>query len=124
MTVRNARAPLFRAPWLPSRAEQLRAFKEEQRRYHPEPPAAARGYDADWRALRNAHLAEHPFCRACLGEGRERRAAMVDHIESIKVAPERRLDPSNLQSLCWPHHNSKTQKDRHREQQHHAAASR
>ena len=111
---RNARAPVFHAPWKPSRAAQLQAFRQEQRLYRPEAPAAARGYDMDWRKLRAEHLAREPFCRGCLAEGVERMAVMVDHRVSIKDAPERRLDPSNLQSLCWKHHNSKTQKERHR----------
>jgi 5-methylcytosine-specific restriction protein A len=109
--MKNARPPIFRAPWLPSRAQQLAAFRDEQRRFNPQAPAAARGYDADWRTLRAAHLAEHPFCRACAARGIERRAHMVDHIEPIRQAPERRLDPSNLQSLCWRHHASKTQRE-------------
>ncbi len=49
----------------------------------------------------------------CAQQGRETLPEMVDHIVPVRVAPERRLDPTNLQSLCWPHHNSKTQKERH-----------
>ena len=47
-------------------------------------------------------------CRMCLMDGRIRRAAMVDHIESIAKRPDLRLDDTNLQSLCWPCHNTKT----------------
>lgn len=32
----------------------------------------------------------------------------VDHIVPIKVAPDRRLDPTNLQTMCKPHHSAKT----------------
>ncbi len=70
--------------------------------------STVRGYGADWRAVRAAHLAEEPNCRACAMDGRVRRAAMVDHIESIAKRPDLRLEPSNLQSLCWPCHNGKT----------------
>jgi 5-methylcytosine-specific restriction protein A len=77
---------------------------------HPQASAAACGYDRDWRELRDAHLAEEPLCRDCRRRGIERQAQMVDHIQSIRQAPERRLDPSNLQSLCWPCHNRKTVK--------------
>jgi 5-methylcytosine-specific restriction protein A len=111
---KNARAPLFRAPWLPSQAERLAAFRTEQQRYNPPAPAAQRGYDVDWRAVRKQHLAEEPYCRACMQLGRETIAAMVDHIQTIRDAPERRLDPSNLQSLCYPCHNAKTQRERRR----------
>lgn len=57
--------------------------------------AAGRGYDHEWRKVRDAHLALKPWCRAC-----GRRATMVDHIETVRAAPHRRLDPTNLQSLC------------------------
>jgi 5-methylcytosine-specific restriction protein A len=33
---------------------------------------------------------------------------MVDHIQSIKDRPDLRLEATNLQSLCWPCHNAKT----------------
>jgi 5-methylcytosine-specific restriction endonuclease McrA len=109
---RNARVPVFRPTWAPSREQKLAAFRQEQGRYNPQPPAKLRGYDDDWRALRNAHLLAEPFCRRCAQLGKETRAAMVDHIEPVRLAPHRRLDPTNLQSLCWPHHASKTQRER------------
>jgi 5-methylcytosine-specific restriction endonuclease McrA len=105
---RNSRVPLFRAPWIPSRAVQLAAFRETQERVNPRPPAAARGYGADWRALRDQVLAAEPMCRECARRDIETAAKMVDHIESIRLAPERRLDPTNVQPLCWPCHRRKT----------------
>jgi 5-methylcytosine-specific restriction endonuclease McrA len=111
---RNAYAPTFRAPWLPSRAERLAAFRVEQERYNPRPPSSQRGYGVDWRALRREHLADEPYCRACARNGLEVPAVMVDHIKTIRDAPERRLDPSNLQSLCYRCHMSKTQRERRR----------
>ena len=33
---------------------------------------------------------------------------MVDHIQSIRDRPDLRLDPANLQALCWPCRNAKT----------------
>ena len=106
--MKNSRAPLFRAPWVPSAGERLAAFRAEQARYHKRPPATARGYDSDWRALRAEVLAAEPMCRQCARQGIERRAQMVDHIEPIRIAPERRLDPTNCQPLCWPCHRRKT----------------
>ena len=106
--VRNARAPLFRAPWAPTKQQRLAAFREEQERYRPRPSTTARGYDPDWRTLREAILAAEPNCRDCARRGIERPAQMVDHIETIRSAPERRLDPTNCQPLCWPCHRRKT----------------
>ncbi|MFD1623889.1 HNH endonuclease signature motif containing protein [Azospirillum griseum] len=68
------------------------------------PDRHARGYDADWSRLRRAHLKAHPGCVVCgATEGVD-----VDHKASIKDRPDRRLDPSNLQTLCRLHHNRKT----------------
>jgi 5-methylcytosine-specific restriction protein A len=69
------------------------------------PTSAARGYDADWRRLRLMHLRAHPLC---VTPGCNHAAAHVDHIVSIDEAPERRLDPTNLQSLCASCHSKKT----------------
>jgi hypothetical protein len=64
-----------------------------------------RGYDQDWERLRRKMLAGRPIC-ATYGCGA--RATMVDHIEPVRLAPHRRLDPSNLQPLCLPCHNRLT----------------
>jgi 5-methylcytosine-specific restriction protein A len=106
--MRNARPPVFRPPWAPDPVQRLAAWREEQRRRHPQASRQARGYDKDWEELRAAHLDVEPNCRHCAQAGVTRRAVIVDHIEPIRSAPERRLDPSNLQSLCGPHHRRKT----------------
>ncbi len=49
-----------------------------------------------------------PSCRECARRGLDRPARIVDHIIPVRDAPERRLDPTNLQPLCWPCHNRKT----------------
>jgi 5-methylcytosine-specific restriction endonuclease McrA len=41
-------------------------------------------------------------------------AREIDHVIPVRVAPERRLDADNLQSLCWSHHRIKTAKDKDR----------
>ena len=62
-------------------------------------------YDWRWSKLSRRHLAQHPMCAvAYCGK----RAELVDHIVNVKAAPYRRLDPSNLQSLCWGCHNRLT----------------
>jgi 5-methylcytosine-specific restriction protein A len=102
-----SRVASFKAAWAGS-ADPRAQWRREYEAWQPRASPAARGYDADWRALRAAVLREHPTCVMCEAEGVERPARMVDHIVSINVAPERRLDPSNLMPLCWPHHRAKT----------------
>ncbi len=74
--------------------------------------AASRGYDHRWSKLRDAYLRANPACVTCTAAGDPRPATEVDHIVPIPVAPERRLDVPNLQSLCHPHHVEKTHRDR------------
>lgn len=69
--------------------------------------AAERGYDAEWQALAAEHLALHPWC----SDGCGLRATDVDHIVSIRVAPHRRLDPTNLRSYAHGCHSRKTVKE-------------
>lgn len=53
------------------------------------------GYGKDWQRLRRWHLTREPLCRYCAQQGRVTAAVAVDHIEPIKKAPERRLDPAH-----------------------------
>jgi 5-methylcytosine-specific restriction endonuclease McrA len=53
--------------------------------------------------LRAAFLRAHPDCASCGGM-----ATLVDHIESVREHPEKRLDPSNLQSMCFKCHHRKS----------------
>jgi len=73
------------------------------------PSARKRGYDAEWEKLRANHLKVYPNCKRC-GEP----ATVVDHIIPVRQAPHRRLDPSNLQSLCTNHHSSAKQSEERR----------
>jgi hypothetical protein len=82
-----------------ARVKERKARAEEAR-----PGARARGYDADWQRLRARHLAAHPACVRC-GEA----ASVVDHVVAVRLAPHRRLDPANLQSLCVHCHSSAKQ---------------
>lgn len=77
-------------------------------------PASERGYDAAWRRVRNAYLAAHPLCEACLPAGRYTTAVDVDHIVPIAADPARRLDAANLQALCRSCHNAKTAREQGR----------
>jgi 5-methylcytosine-specific restriction endonuclease McrA len=63
-------------------------------------------YDtADWQKLRAMHLHEHPMCSV---PGCRRRATVVDHVTAHRGEAILFYDPANLQSLCKPHHDSKT----------------
>lgn len=54
-----------------------------------------------WRKLRAAWLMQHPACARCGLAGEE-----VHHIVPRFRAPERTLDPTNLQTLCRACHRS------------------
>lgn len=59
---------------------------------------------AEWLALRASHLAEHPLCVHCDGQGRLRLATVVHHkIERLSDS-SLALDPDNLESVCNPCH--------------------
>lgn len=73
-----------------------------------------RGYDRDWRRLRAAFLMQHPLCQCddC-DDGRIKitAAEVVDHIKTIRQAPELRLAWNNLRSMakrCHDRHTART----------------
>jgi len=70
-----------------------------------------RGYGSDWQRFRAWWLSQHPLCVECEREGRVEVATDVDHVVSIAEAPERRLDPTNVRSLCHRHHSARTMRD-------------
>jgi 5-methylcytosine-specific restriction protein A len=73
--------------------------------------ASERGYDWAWSKLRDRWIWQHPLCAECERQDRLTPATEVDHIIPIRGAPERRLDDTNLQSLCHRCHATKTAKD-------------
>lgn len=86
--------------------------------------AAQRGYGADWQRVRHAHLLAHPHCVMCMRDShvpdglspvdvvlwcaergiREPVGNIGDHIIPHRGDDRLRLDPSNIQTLCKPHH--------------------
>jgi 5-methylcytosine-specific restriction endonuclease McrA len=64
---------------------------------------------ARWIKLRNAHKAKEPLCRYCMQQGRAVPMAVVDHIRPHNGNEALFFDPSNLQSLCRPHHDATKQ---------------
>jgi 5-methylcytosine-specific restriction protein A len=67
------------------------------------PSAYKRGYDAEWENKKKQHRRNEPLCRSCGAMGQ-----CVDHIVPISEAPHRKLDDSNLQTLCNRCHTRKT----------------
>jgi len=67
-----------------------------------------RGYDTRWDKLSKRWRRLHPLCALCKAQGKTVLGDLVDHIVSVRRAPERVLDESNLQTLCTTCHNAKT----------------
>ncbi|NBV62796.1 MAG: HNH endonuclease, partial [Rhodobacteraceae bacterium] len=67
-----------------------------------------RGYDNEWVKLRRQIIArDNGLCQACLTSGRPTPFAAVDHI--VPKAKGGTDHPDNLQCLCGPCHEAKTQ---------------
>lgn len=70
---------------------------------------------AKWVKLSRQTLQKHPICVFCQRKGIIRKADLVDHIVPIREDWNKRLDPENLQPLCYRCHRIKTRKDHQRE---------
>lgn len=55
---------------------------------------------AEWKRLRYAQLAREPACRVCGASAKSGARMNVDHVRPLWRYWHRRLDPSNLQTLC------------------------
>lgn len=73
--------------------------------------SSKRGYDAAWRRLRLAKLAEDPLCQINTHCQHPTAASEVDHIIPIAARPDLRLEWSNLQSACHACHSAKTMRE-------------
>jgi 5-methylcytosine-specific restriction endonuclease McrA len=67
---------------------------------------------SDWKALRIRKLKKDPLCQMCLPKGFLKDGMDIDHIVEIKDDYSRRLDISNLQTLCRSCHMYKTNQER------------
>lgn len=55
----------------------------------------------EWKQLRYAALvASDGKCLCCGASAKDGAVLRVDHVESIRMAPHRKADPTNLQVLC------------------------
>ena len=94
-----SRIPTARGRFAPEKSEVRRTYDADARRRE-----AKRFYASTrWRRLRAAILAESPLCSRCPPD-RPTPAVEVHHREPRDVAPERELDPENLEGLCSPCH--------------------
>ncbi len=72
-------------------------------------PAVKKLYNSQqWKAMRAAQLAKDPWCAECSKKDALVMATEVDHIQSHQGNAQLFFDANNLQSLCKPHHSSKT----------------
>jgi 5-methylcytosine-specific restriction protein A len=62
---------------------------------------------ARWRKVRDRYLRRQPLCESCAARGITKQADMVDHRQEIRDGGPK-LDPENLQALCWACHGRKT----------------
>lgn len=89
------------------RRQHRRIVDRDYDRHRRDQRARAFYKSAAWERLRRAVLARDNYlCQRCLEHQRITPATTVDHIVPLSVAWERRLDMSNLRSLCGPCHNA------------------
>ena len=74
------------------------------------PNAAKRGYGYRWQKASKIYLRANPLCVECWKDKIVQAAECVDHIIPHKGEYKLFWDRGNWQSLCIPHHNSKTGK--------------
>lgn len=96
------RPPKVNRPWVPESKPFERARTRDDFDYNGRP----------WRNLRKAYLAKNPLCCMCETEDKVTVATVVDHKIRVKDGGAG-YDEDNLQSLCKPHHDSKSGRERH-----------
>lgn len=69
-------------------------------------PPAARGYDRQWQTVRDAYLADHPWCE---WPGCSKPAEEVHHLDG--EGPLGDNSEANLESRCRPHHWQETRRE-------------
>ena len=96
-----------------TRALRTRKTTDRRRRMTDEERERDAWYSSrDWRNLRRAYISRNPLCEFCFARGITKAADVVDHVVERKDDDSRRLDSSNLQSLCHRCHNLKTLAER------------
>jgi len=96
-------------------ARAFRGMRNRRRNFSDEDRKRDNWYSSKaWRSLRRSHISRSPLCVDCISRGILRTADVVDHIIERKDDDRRRLDSSNLQSLCHKCHNTKTVEEKRR----------
>jgi 5-methylcytosine-specific restriction protein A len=98
--------PIGAAPWCGPHAAARATARQAYEQARQQDPAHAFYTSPEWRRFRLTVLAERPWCVDCGA-----RASDVDHIKTVRDAPERALDPSNVEPRCHPHHSSRTSRE-------------
>lgn len=94
------RPPVFRPPGWREREPWERRVTYQDRRI--------RGRAGQ--AMRARVLAEEPYCRMCLAEGKRVQATEVDHIVPLAAGGDNSRE--NQQGLCEPCHDAKSKRER------------
>lgn len=95
-----------------------RDCEAHRRKDNERPTAWRRGYDADWRQLREQVLADTPLCEHCC-PNRIEPATEVHHVLPVRTQPEYRLTRvlpdgrKQLIALCKPCHSKITIGEQH-----------
>jgi 5-methylcytosine-specific restriction protein A len=99
------------APPAPSYCPTHSASKDPAR--YNRGTTASKGYGSDWERIRLVALERDKYlCQMCLSDSIATPATLVDHVVPVKVDRSRRLDLTNLQSLCVTCHSIKTYRDK------------
>ena len=97
-------------PWAPQKHDPHP--RQQRKRTEDRRSAGERGYDNEWRKIRQARLELEPWCRRCEERGIIVAAKLiVDHVIPLHVRPDLRLDLDNTQTLCRRCHKIKTDED-------------
>ena len=87
-----------------ARGEDRTAKQRQDSRYMPT-------YSKRWKSIRNRYLANNPYCKHCLENGRHVVAVDLDHINGRADRAEDYTE-TNYQGLCKSCHSTKTAKER------------
>jgi 5-methylcytosine-specific restriction protein A len=97
--------------WHHDRSGYCEKHRNEGWQQHQQGKSSERGYGSQW-DIRRARILkrDNHLCQNCLRNGRAVAAKTVDHIKA--KAHGGTDDDSNLESLCWPCHRTKTGRER------------
>lgn len=74
-------------------------------------------YDSKWEKFSRSYRRNHPWCVECRKKGIWNDDKIhTDHIVPLEIAPDRKYDLTNLQSLCSSCHSVKTHDEKLSEQ--------